>query len=197
MALLLHLEFTFPTDRQALDAPRNAILITSLSRTFQCPLGLELLRDKDEIFSRYLLFQCPLGLELLRKYYWFWYPQECVSMPSRAYTSFLHWNPSSIGRGNNYCVNALSGWYLISTLRECLRHLSILLCVNALSGWYLISTSCIPFSDANGNTRVNALSGWYLISTYWALFFVDFHYNCVNALSGLYLISTGRWAFYK
>ena len=89
---LLELEFTFPTDRQALDAPRNAILITSLSRTFQCSLGLELLRDKDEIFSRYLLFQCPLGL--IPHFYTETLPVSeeattTVSMPSRADISFL------------------------------------------------------------------------------------------------------------
>ena len=39
-----------------------------------------------------------------------------VSMPSRAYTSFLHFQS---GRSDHYsnCVNALSGLYLISTLQ--------------------------------------------------------------------------------
>ena len=39
----------------------------------------------------------------------------CVSMPSRAYTSFLHYRLSPIERIMD-CVNALSGLYLISTV---------------------------------------------------------------------------------
>ena len=63
-----------------------------------------------------------------------------VSMPSRAYTSFLRWHrPSQIGKATN-CVNALSGLYLISTYRE-------------------------QASTKLSNSRVNALSSLYLIST--------------------------------
>ena len=42
------------------------------------------------------------------------------------------------------------------------RHLR----VNALSGWWLISTSVVVHSlSRDGRTSVNALSGWWLIST--------------------------------
>ena len=40
---------------------------------------------------------------------------EKVSMPSRADTSFLHYSRSTMWICGKYCVNALSGWYLIST----------------------------------------------------------------------------------
>ena len=93
--------------------------------------------------------------------------------------------------GDPFCVNALSGLYLISTeIRDDL-FVFLFFCVNALSGLYLISTqysNCavydssgkcqcplglIPhfYSDARVKVgmlimqRVNALSGLYLIST--------------------------------
>ena len=46
------------------------------------------------------------------------YNETIVSMPSRAYTSFL---PGMSGRVDvfiNFCVNALSGLYLISTVSQ-------------------------------------------------------------------------------
>ena len=65
-----------------------------------------------------------------------------VSMPSRAYTSFLQQMTRSIAK-QPHCVNALSGLYLISTAkRQTLA--SYILRVNALSGLYLISTSTSP-----------------------------------------------------
>ena len=52
----------------------------------------------------------------LLRYGLFWSHKEpIVSMPSRAYTSFLH-NMESRIRRIPHCVNALSGLYLISTL---------------------------------------------------------------------------------
>ena len=63
-----------------------------------------------------------------------------VSMPSRAYTSFLLL-AAMLTIGRQYRVNALSGLYLISTLSITLIY-SIITCVNALSGLYLISTYC-------------------------------------------------------
>ena len=64
-----------------------------------------------------------------------------VSMPSRAYTSFLLL-AAMLTIGRQYRVNALSGLYLISTLSITLIY-SIITCVNALSGLYLISTNYI------------------------------------------------------
>ena len=92
--------------------------------------------------------------------------------------------------GNLYRVNALSGWYLISTGGSGNPERTAMKSVNALSGWYLISTYQVKIlikflslvsmpsradtsflQNANGYPcgssirRVNALSGWYLIST--------------------------------
>ena len=44
-------------------------------------------------------------------------PHLSVSMPSRAYTSFLHVSAGMSGR-RDVCVNALSGLYLISTAAD-------------------------------------------------------------------------------
>ena len=63
-----------------------------------------------------------------------------VSMPSRAYTSFLLWNQSITGFWYASCVNALSGLYLISTWMTTILDSIQNTCVNALSGLYLIST---------------------------------------------------------
>ena len=64
-----------------------------------------------------------------------------VSMPSRAYTSFLPYSSIFTMNMDFKSVNALSGLYLISTLRHLeLSQISVIKCVNALSGLYLIST---------------------------------------------------------
>ena len=115
----------------------------------------------------------------------------------------------------NLRVNALSGLYLISTIRS-LRiqnhrcfivsmpsraYTSFLLdpnayiwidrvCVNALSGLYLISTSSLISGSEGVTEGVNALSGLYLISTTISKNWRIRQLRCVNALSGLYLIST-------
>ena len=65
-----------------------------------------------------------------------------VSMPSRAYTSFLLKLLCQSLSYNKWRVNALSGLYLISTLSITLIY-SIITCVNALSGLYLISTTLV------------------------------------------------------
>ena len=88
--------------------------------------------------------QCPLGLIPHFYIYRIDFTSNMiviVSMPSRAYTSFLH---------------------LVSQHHKYWRYS----CVNALSGLYLISTK-MPFgiSSRGVDTRVNALSGLYLIST--------------------------------
>ena len=87
-----------------------------------------------------------------------------VSMPSRAYTSFLR-------------------------LSRTLRQLKLTTSVNALSGLYLISTLMYQIHIGQKKQRVNALSGLYLISTK-TRFMLELYWKCVNALSGLYLIST-------
>ena len=93
-----------------------------------------------------------------------WARSISVSMPSRAYTSFLL-DPNAYIWIDRVCVNALSGLYLIST------------------------SSLI--SGSEGVTEgVNALSGLYLISTVSGAIQITQSLQCVNALSGLYLIST-------
>ena len=62
-----------------------------------------------------------------------------VSMPSRAYTSFLRC-PKSWTSKHIICVNALSGLYIISTDGRPLPKWMIENRVNALSGLYIIST---------------------------------------------------------
>ena len=72
--------------------------------------------------------------------FWYWVFSK-VSMPSRAYTSFLLWR---IGKESfihiSVSVNALSSLYLISTLHLLSGSEIISFGVNALSGLYLIST---------------------------------------------------------
>ena len=63
--------------------------------------------------------QCPLGLiphfysDSPLNYTAF---RDVVSMPSRAYTSFLLYKDLELGYFGHVCVNALSGLYLISTV---------------------------------------------------------------------------------
>ena len=63
-----------------------------------------------------------------------------VSMPSRAYTSFLPDIAAFICYTVTKSVNALSGLYLISTDMDAHFDPVVIDCVNALSGLYLIST---------------------------------------------------------
>ena len=86
----------------------------------QCPLRLKLLRGNGHKNKKSRRFQCPLGL--IPHFYQTarvtgTLSKAEVSMPSRAYTSFLH--TSQIGNNNArlyYGFNALSGLYLISTV---------------------------------------------------------------------------------
>ena len=71
---------------------------------------------------------------LVRKRY------QYVSMPSRAYTSFLLTLSVKTSKRWHLRVNALSGLYLISTLKRLTISGLKTGCVNALSGLYLIST---------------------------------------------------------
>ena len=141
----------------------TAIVCSLWEQQFQCPHGLELLQLTDRQEIRQGRFQCPHGLELLPALTnsatdawevsmpsraWIVTPELAaynrrikVSMPSRAYTSFLlskfRWIRSRIWS----CFNALSGLYLISTrIWRRNRGRGTRYCFNALSGLYLIST---------------------------------------------------------
>ena len=110
---------------------------------FQCPLGLELLLRNLLHITEGLKFQCPLGLiphfysripslrskiprcfNALSGLYLISTLVECmdrtcvkeVSMPFRAYTSFLLTLGSDEVVVFTLCFNALSGLYLISTV---------------------------------------------------------------------------------
>ena len=61
------------------------------------------------------MFQCPNGLELLHLYFDTEFTGLHISMPSRAYTSFLPFLSYSNYTWRVYGVNALSGLYLFST----------------------------------------------------------------------------------
>ena len=60
---------------------------------------------------------------------------KMVSMPSRAYTSFLHCGSCSRSVYGRSCVNALSGLYLIST-PEWMNGISVLMIVSMPSRAY-------------------------------------------------------------
>ena len=85
---------------------------------FQCPLGLKLLRGNGHKNKKSRRFQCPLGL--IPHFYQTarvtgTLSKAEVSMPSRAYTSFLHFGECSGLHIIFVGFNALSGLYLIST----------------------------------------------------------------------------------
>ena len=75
--------------------------------------------DNCSAWCRLSRCQCPLGL--IPHFYTMAIVYDAdqhtiVSMPSRAYTSFLHYKVVSLfGREGSICVNALSGLYFIST----------------------------------------------------------------------------------
>ena len=112
----------------------------------QCPLGLipHFYEDKDlpNGFKMHRV-NALSGLYLISTLSWVlisMITETIVSMPSRAYTSFLHKCKSLPRRSWLRCVNALSGLYLISTLWQDKWSEKDVDCVNALSGLYLIST---------------------------------------------------------
>ena len=59
--------------------------------------GLELLLGLQLAASQQAQFQCPHGLELLRIGRWYCIIFYSVSMPSRAYTSFLRYPFKNLG----------------------------------------------------------------------------------------------------
>ena len=81
----------------------------------------------------YLISTCYLSINELKLW-------DSVSMPSRAYTSFLPGDPDDGPHYHPEGVNALSGLYLISTKQKTFPSCLNYTCVNALSGLYLIST---------------------------------------------------------
>ena len=115
--------------------------LTSLRQAFQCPLGLELLRLEpiQRAYSK-ASFNALSGLSCYCDIYVCIWHKKCfnalsglylistrnclmegsaeiiVSMPSRAYTSFLHIRLFMIVWQRRMGVNALSGLYLISTV---------------------------------------------------------------------------------
>ena len=114
-----------------------------------------------------------------------------VSMPSRAYTSFLQLSCEE-DTGISVPVSMPSRAYTSFLQRDLLkRREPVTECVNALSGLYLISTPIRVNNRSYCDGGVNALSGLYLISTCARAWLITSgRGRCVNALSGLYLIST-------
>ena len=90
----------------------------------QCPHGL--------MPHFYMRRQTPLLIEFLS-----------VSMPSRAYASFLRVSPVARRVLVAVGVNALTGLCLISTLYEKVISATVSPCVNALTGLCLISTNVV------------------------------------------------------
>ena len=136
----------------------------------QCPFGLishfYFNMTKSKMLMKGLKCQCPLGL--IPHFYCMdstgLMPMRTrVSMPSRAYTSFLLCSLQAILQYlySCQCPLGLIPHFYIKTLYTSIRKAG---CVNALSGLYLISTQKpLYFVKATGG--VNALSGLYLIST--------------------------------
>ena len=106
---------------------------------FQCPHGLELLLGLQLAASQQAQFQCPHGLELLRIGRWYCIIFYSVSMPSRAYTSFLRPEFSYIEPCTGECqcpLGLIPHFYHNKPYVTCNNFKG----VNALSGLYLIST---------------------------------------------------------
>ena len=134
-------------------------------------------------------FQCPHELELLHLRVFRCCNVVRVSMPSRAYTSFLH--DSRMGN-HSYamCVNALSGLYLISTLSFDAETNGLWGCqcpLGLIPHFYGCINDCTDCSCCVSMPS-RAYTSFLLDSPdgdYWGV------KAGVNALSGLYLISTG------
>ena len=81
-------------------------------------------------------------------------------MPSRAGTSFLLVESCKSMSELDGSVNALTGWYLISTERkEDLLWKRDSVSVNALTGWYLISTASWHGSENHRESRCQCPHG--------------------------------------
>ena len=113
-----------------------------------------------------------------------------VSMPSRAYTSFLRGDEAYCRLLNSPGVNALSGLYIISTFKPPNPNgVNIDIGVNALSSLYIISTEETKMSKEAKNS-VSMPSQAYTSFLHKKLNIFVSTVNSVNALSGLYIIST-------
>ena len=125
--------------------------------------------DNCSAWCRLSRCQCPLGL--IPHFYTMAIVYDAdqhtiVSMPSRAYTSFLLLISLELPGVVSQSVNALSGLYFISTLWRLVIILKCTKkCVNALSGLYFISTESMFSGRDEIIMGVNALSGLYFIST--------------------------------
>ena len=85
-------------------------------------------------------FQYPHGLELLLWRSWLWFRYWNVSMPSRAYTSFLPGVAVKVVKKLSKCqcpLGLIPHFYFDTGFRHWNQGCC---CVNALSGLYLIST---------------------------------------------------------
>ena len=92
---------------------------------------------------------------------------------------------------DNFCVNALSGCYLISTsIAHFVIGVIVAKCQCPLGLLPHFYVSCRDNKAYSSVHRVNALSGCYLISTDKLTKLIACVLNSVNALSGCYLIST-------
>ena len=137
---------------------------------FQCPLGLipHFYTERASFIRLFpkMGFNALSGLYLIstKKLNCRKRQKPPVSMPSRAYTSFL------LIAGKRYYM---IGTYVSMPSRaytsflRCQRRLMItlIICFNALSGLYLISTPSIAPYTWTAESCFNALSGLYLIST--------------------------------
>ena len=157
----------------------------------QCPIGLLLYFYKvmKKFNTVVNVCQCPIGLLL------YFYGENMnilsnalsVSMPYRASSVFLHDWCLAIGLTEEG-VNALSGFFCIST--QVMKLISIIyqLSVNALSGFFCISTKTCS-NELTFSVLCQCPIGLLLY------FYTDIvkhgdSINCVNALSGFFCIST-------
>ena len=155
--------------------------------TFQCPHGLELLREfTKQAFGR-CKFQCPHGLELLRLVYIRNKRQKDVSMPSWAWvvtSQFEVWR----------FLTAVSmpswAWVVTARMSNILNFSWYFLCIPAI---YKCILAYLPifFNQLSKFLRCESPStflGTCLSHHSFIIFLVT---NINTLLSGLYLISTG------
>ena len=133
---------------QTMDHVSLATVELSSNTLFQCPLGLipHFYTEMPE-YARLILLkacQCPLGL-IPHFYFGNEFKNDAdgncsVSMPSRAYTSFLHLekNMENGKRVRCQCPLGLIPHFYPSWCASCEGYIRA--SVNALSGLYLIST---------------------------------------------------------
>ena len=132
-------------------------------------------------------FQCPLGLipHFYMERFFIWRACQIVSMPSRAYTSFLQSHTKDFIILCHLCFNALSGLYLISTVPL------------QKSRFYAVSRACFCryLSEYSGNSRFSCmLTFWtYLMRCTYPWHWINYstNYNRCHPIFFTLLIS---WA---